>query len=645
MKEIQEMRGRKKAKKTAAFHANGAAAHNTRGVARNTRGAARLLALALVLALTFAASAALAGCYSNGDTAATTTAAAATEAVTTTAAAATADAATTAAAADAATTTTAAVAETTQAAATQAAETAGGASGSSASAVINLMFPTEVTTLDPSNLNGNPDSTVLGAVYEGLYRTDEANNVVPGVADAMPEISSDGLTYTIKLRPGVKWSNGDAVTAGDFVYSWQELIKTENAYLYSFIIQGIIANAAEIASGEMDAAALGVKAIDDATLEVSLVAPTPYFTSLLTFAPLYPKNAAFAAEKGKTYGTSSENAVYNGPFIIENWDQNSLSMDLRKNPAYTGGNAAKSENIHYEVIKVASTALNLYDAGQLDAAELTGEIASQSVNNPDYQAFNTGTITYIRMNQERTGNATVLANADLRKALALGIDKKLLCDRVIADGSSPLNGLIPAGFVNNPSTGVDFRTEAGDVMPYNQDEAKKYWESAKAALGDKISVELMVSDDERYVSIAEALKGMYESLFEGLTVELLSLPQDTALAKARLTGGSDYDMFLIMWTPDYQDPISTLNVWNEGNSQHYANQAYFDLYNKAGELAGTDLTERWNTLIAAEKLVLEDAGTIAVCTNGVSTLINPALTGMNYHSFSTITNLSPLEKK
>jgi len=514
---------------------------------------------------------------------------------------------------------------------------------SSGGETINLMFPTETTTLDPPNQNGNPDSTIHGAVFEGLYRTDEDNNVVPGVAADMPVISEDGLTYIIKLRDAL-WSDGTPVTAHDFVYAWQEMLRPENAYIYSFITQGIILNAAEIGNGEMDPSELGAKALDDTTLEVTLTAPTPYFTSLLTFSPLYPKPVAFATELGSSYGLSSEKALYNGPFTIENWDQNSLSLDLIKNPLYTGGNAAKSERIHYEIIKEASTALNLYDNGQLDAAELTGEIASQSIGNPDYHAFNTGTITYIRINHERVGNVTVLDNDDLRKALSLGIDKQILCDRVIADGSSPLYGLIPSGFVNNPVTGEDFRSEAGDVMPYDKEAALQYWESAKTALGDKVTIELMVSDDERYASIAEALKGMYEDLFDGLTIDIVSLPQDTALAKARLTGGSDYDLFLIMWTPDYQDPISTLNVWSEGNSQHYANPGYFELYNKSYELAGTDLAERWKVLIAAEKFLLEDGGTIPVCTNGVATLINPALTGMNYHSFSTITNVSSIEK-
>ncbi|MDR1765144.1 MAG: peptide ABC transporter substrate-binding protein [Lachnospiraceae bacterium] len=586
--------------------------------------------LALALAL-LCGCAALAGCYSQGTTA-TTAAPAAPSA---------APAAETTAALTAAATTAAPGAGSTEAA--PVAESPAPAPART----INLMFPVEVTTLDCSNLNGNPDSTILGAIYEGLYRTDADNNVVPGVADGMPEISADGLTYTIKIRPDAKWSNGAAVTADDFVYSWQSLLDPENAYIYSFIIQGIVANAAELATGDVTPEELGIKAIDEKTLEITLADVTPYFTSLLTFAPLYPKNREFATAQGKAYGTSSDKTLFNGPFTISNWNQNSLSMDLAKNPEYTGGNVPKTDSIHYEVIKEASTALNLFDAGQLDAAELTGEIASQSVSDPAYQAFNTGTITYIRMNQEKIAPSanpgpTVLANDDLRKALALGIDKELICSRVIADGSSALNGLIPAGFVNNPTTGEDFRSEAGDVMAYDKEAALGYWEKAKAALGDKITIDLMVSDDERYVRIAEAISGMLEGLFEGLTITITSLPQDTALAKARLTGGSDYEMFIIMWTPDYQDPISTLNVWAEGNSQHYGNQGYFDLYEKSFELASTDLDARWATLIEMEKFVLEDAGTIAVCTNGVATLISPELKGMNYHSFSTITNLSDL---
>lgn len=508
---------------------------------------------------------------------------------------------------------------------------------------LNLMSASELTTLDTSVMLDFPDAIVQTAAFEGLYALDENDQVIPAVAEEMPEISEDGKTYTIKLRKDAVWSNGDPVTANDFEYAWKKLIDPANGYVYSFLIKDTIANGAEISDGKKEVDELGVKVVDDYTLEITLNEAQPYFTSVLAFPTFFPQNQTAVEEFGESYGTTSETVVYNGPFIVENWKQTDLKWDLKKNEKYWDHENVKSDSIHYEVVKESSTAFNLFEDGQLDVATITGELATQNQNNPDYHSYPTATMNYIRLNQKRNGKDTPLKNENLRKALALGIDKENLVNNIIADGSTSLYGAVTNGFVKNPETGEDFREEAGDLMKYDKEEALKYWELAKKELGNEITLELMVCDEGSYKKIGESLQGTLEELFEGLTIQMKALPTETALNLGR---ESDYDMFLIYWTPDYQDPISTLRTLYTGNDRNYSNQAYDTLLDDASQTYATDVEKRWETLIAAEKEVIQNsAGMIVISQNQQSVLQNPNVKGVNYHTFAAPLTLKNIYKE
>lgn len=510
-------------------------------------------------------------------------------------------------------------------------------------APLNLMSPSELTTLDTSVMLDFPDAIVQTAAFEGLYALDDKDQLIPAAAKEMPEISQDGKTYTIKLRENAKWSNDDPVTAADFEYAWKKMIDPKNGFVYSFLVADTILNAEEISAGKKSVDELGVQAIDDQTLEVKLKEAKPYFTSVLAFPTFFPQNQKFVEKMGTDYGTTSENVVYNGPFTIENWKQTDLSWDLKKNENYWDQANVKSDKIHYEVVKEASTALNLFEDGQLDVATVTGELAKQNQSNPNYHSYPTATMNYIRLNQKRKNKETPLKNENLRKALALGIDKENLVNNIIADGSKPLYGAVTEGFVSNPKTGVDFREEAGDLMTYNKEEALNYWELAKKELGDNITLDLMVTDDGSYKKMGESLQGSLEKLLPGLTINLTALPTETAL---NLSRESDYDMFLIYWTPDYQDPISTLNMLRTGNDRNYSNVKYDTLLNDASQKYATDIEKRWKTLIAAEKEGIEEtAGMIIISQNQQSVLQNEQIKGVNYHTFAAPLTLKNIYKE
>jgi len=508
---------------------------------------------------------------------------------------------------------------------------------------LNLMSPSELTTLDTSVMLDFPDAIIQTAAFEGLYALDDQNQLIPAGAKELPSISEDGKTYTIPLREEAIWSNDEPVTAHDFEYAWKKMIDPENGYVYSFLLRDTLLNAADIADGKKAVAELGVKALDDYTLEVKLKEAAPYFTSLLAFPTFFPQNQKAVEQYGTDYGATGEKTVYNGPFTVENWKQTELSWDLKKNKNYWDRKNVKSEHIHYEVVKEAATALNLFEAGQLDVASVTGELAKQNQNNPAYHSYPTATMNYLRLNQKRQGKDTPLTNEALRKALALGIDKENLVNHVIADGSQPLYGAVTKGFVTNPETGKDFREEAGDLMTYDRETALKYWEKAQKELGSKITLDLMVTDDGSYKKMGESLQGSLEALFDGLTINVTALPTETALNLGR---ESDYDLFLIYWTPDYQDPISTLATLKSGNDRNYSNPTYDQLLDKATQTYATNSQKRWKTLIAAEKEVIETtAGMIAISQNQQTVLQSDQVKGISYHTFAAPLTLKNIYKE
>lgn len=508
---------------------------------------------------------------------------------------------------------------------------------------INLMSESELTTLDTSNMLDFPDAIVQTAAFEGLYALDKDDEVVPAVAKEMPDISEDGKTYTIRLREDATWSNDDPVTAQDFETAWKKMIDPENALVYSFLLIDTMENAEAISEGKKDVDELGVKALDDYTLEIKLTEAKPYFTSLLAFPTFFPQNQKAIEEFGDEYGSSSEKVVYNGPFIVENWDQSKTDWDLTKNEHYWDQENVKAEKIHYDVVKESSTALNLYNDGQLDVATLTGEMAKQNANHEDFESYPTATMNYIRLNQKRKNKDTPLKNENLRKALALGVDKENLVNNVIADGSKPLYGAITKDFVTNEETGKDFRQDAGNLMKYDKKQALAYWEEAKKELGDEVTLELLVTDEGNYKKMGESIQYQWQDLFDGLTINVKSMPTESALNLGR---DSDYDMFLIYWTPDYKDPISTLNTMYSGNDRNYSNKSYDKLLDDASEKYANNPEKRWEMLVEAEKELMENtAGMISISQNQQSVLQSKEISGMEYHTFAAPVTLKNIQRK
>jgi oligopeptide transport system substrate-binding protein len=363
----------------------------------------------------------------------------------------------------------------------------------------------------------------------------------------------------------------------------------------------------------------------------------------MVFPIFFPQNQAVVEEYGKEYGTASDKIVYNGPFVVKNWQQAEMDWELEKNELYWNQTSIKAQEIHYDVVKESATALNLFEDDQLDVAIVSGEIAKQMQSSEVFASYPSATMNYIRLNQERAGQPTPLQNENLRKALALAIDKENLINNIMADGSKPLNGAITEGFVANPTTGVDFREEAGDLMVYDKEQALSYWELAQEELGESIELDLLTTDDGSYKKMGESIQWSLQDLFPGLTVNMRSLPAETAL---NIASESDYDLFLIYWTPDYQDPYSTLKMMYSGNNRHYTNPTYDKLLDDARTTYALNPDKRWSAMIAAEKELMETtAGMIVISQNQNSVLQAQSITGLNYHTFAAPMTLRNLVKE
>ena len=471
---------------------------------------------------------------------------------------------------------------------------------------LNLVESAEIPTMDSTQATDTVAFTVLSNVNEGLYRQTLDHSLELGMAEEEPEVSDDGMTYTFKIREDADWSNGDPVTADDFVYSWRKLVDPDEAAPYSYMMEGVIENAAEIIDGDVDPEELGVEAIDEKTLEVKLDTAVPYFEDLLSLAMYFPQNEDFVEEQGDDYALADDALVYNGPFVLEDWDATSLSWQYTKNEDYWDADTVQLDQINTEVVKETSTAMNLYDTDAVDRILLKGEYVAQRAGDPDMHTMPTSSVFYLKYGQVRDDSP--LENENIRKAISMAFDKQAYSDVVLQDGSIPADGLVPGDFVEDPDTGEDFREQNGDMLSYDVDAAQEYWEKGLDELGeDSLELEFLSDDSDNAKRSSEFIQEELESNLDGLSVNLRNVPFKVRL-DADNTG--DYDIQLSGWGADYPDPINFLELFqtdNGNNNSGYSNSEYDDLIDSARKEVD-DEEARWDMLLDAEDILLDEAG-------------------------------------
>ncbi|MEC2257897.1 peptide ABC transporter substrate-binding protein [Bacillus thuringiensis] len=499
--------------------------------------------------------------------------------------------------------------------------------------VLNRTENQEIPTMDVSKSTDTLGSQILGNTMEGLYRLDKDNKPIPAVAESSTK-SEDGKKYTFKLRKDAKWSNGDPVTAKDFVYGWQRLLDKNTAAEYAFIAF-YIKNAEAINKGEKPLTDLGAKAVDDYTLEVELEKPVPYFLNLMAFPSYYPLNEKFVKEKGDKFGLEADTTLYNGPFVMASW-KHEQGWQLKKNDQYWDKKTVKLEEINYSVVKEVATKVNLYDTGSIDFTLLSGEFVDKyKSNKEEYGEYSEASTFFLRLNQKRNGQDTPLKSKKLREAIALSIDKKGLANVILNNGSKATDQLVPKGLATGPD-GKDYQDTFKNGLKYDPKKGAAAWEAAKKELGkDQVTIELLSYDDGTAKKIADYFKDQIEKNLKGVTVNTKIQPFKQ---KLKLESAQDYEVSFAGWSPDYSDPMTFIDMFESKspyNQMSYSNPKYDEMVAKAGNELLSDPKKRWETLGKAEKLFLEeDAGLIPLYQTGRAYVMKPNVKGIVKHNIS-----------
>jgi len=469
---------------------------------------------------------------------------------------------------------------------------------------IVLNIATEPATLNTTLMTDTVSFTVARHLTQGLTILDETDNVLPGVAESWT-LSDDGLVYNFKLRSNAKWTNGDAVTANDFVFAWTTLMDPETASQYAYFAH-LVKNGAAFTAGEAKAEDLGLKAISDTELEVTLEKPVAYALNLFAFGVMSPINESFYNEVGaENYNSSPETACTNGPYILTNWVHES-TIELVKNEDYWNVAADGAPKITMVMIGDSNAILNAFKAGEIDMGLLTGDQAAM-MREEGYpvQQYADGASFYLNYNTLQPG----LNNAKVRKALGLAIDKQAFIDSILKNSSMP-----STGFVSSAVTGLDtyfqdeMKAKFGELLSPNPnvEEAKKLLEEGLAEENltvETFAISIISDDSDQAVLNATFIQEQINSNL-GLDMKIESMPFASRLERQR---NKDFMIIFGGWGPDYNDPNTFLNLFvtdGGNNSGSYSNPEYDKLV--ADAAAELDPAKRMEMFYEVEKIICEE---------------------------------------
>lgn len=489
--------------------------------------------------------------------------------------------------------------------------------------VLSVAVGSEIKTLVPWAASETQAFLVNNQAQEGLFRMDENNQPQPALCDTY-EVSDDKLTYTFHLRDGIQWSNGEPVTAADFVFAWLKQMSIDATNGYSFIMNDTagIVNGAEYNAGEVDASQVGVQALDDQTLQVQLKRPTPFFLSLTTMIMFFPVNEAFYNEQGDKFALAPENMLYCGPYVITEYDP-AVGVTFEKNPNYWDKDNVHIEKARVRVMKDANASLNAYQVGDLSQVSLSSVNVMANQDSPEFSRQVDFRTTYIQFNL----TDPVMSNVNIRKAISMAIDRETLVNMVLADGSAAGTGLIADG-MNGDGTHT-FRELNGDVAIFDPEQAKELYAKGVEELGAAPEqVTLLIADDTTSGSVATYIQSQLD---QNLGLKMV-IDTKTMQGRGELMDANNYQFGLTAWGADYDDAMTYLDLWINGTPYrgNYSDETYIGLITAAQN--ETDTAVRLQDLLDAErKLVEEDMVVAPIYHRGSATLTKSNLKGLISH--------------
>lgn len=506
--------------------------------------------------------------------------------------------------------------------------------GAKAGGTLNMQLP-EVKSLDSAQGQDQASFTPIGAAFEGLARVNDGK-VEP--AAATWKVSDDKKTYTFTLKD-LNWTDGKAVSAKDFEYAWKRLVNPATKSPYGTLLNGVVKNAEAFSTGKAKADDMGVKASDDKTLVVQLERPVPYFLQLVAFASLYPVRQDIVEAQGDKYGTDPTKMVFNGPYVITEW-QKGAKMTLKKNDKYYDATTVKLDTVTFQDIKELQTQYQMFTAKQLDVDPATGEYAQKfkddaAAGKNVYIEKKAPSSFYMMFNQN--GKNKLLLNSKIKLALSLAIDRESFINKIYKRGFvsySLVPDVINAGDIN-------FRTQVPEPLKAVFDEKK----DVKALFIEGLKELKLDPDPSKYTikylsqnnaAIDKQMSEYFQNQWQtkiGVKIAL-EAPASFAdyLVKAQ---AGEFEIAMSGWGADYNDPDTFIGLFqkdNGNNHSKYNNPKYEDILKKLA--AETDDAKRVELFKQAEQLlIVEDAGIAPIFYKDTRSAEQNYVKGVQYPAF------------
>lgn len=463
--------------------------------------------------------------------------------------------------------------------------------------VIKINARTEPTSLNPALIDNQSAGDIANQLFEGLVRVDQNNEVVPGVAEKW-DISDDKTVYTFQIRPDAKWSNGEPVTADDFVYSWEKALRPDTGAPLADNLS-FIKNGSKYLAGEVtDPKELGIKAINPQTLQVTLERPTPFFLRLTSFFSVLPINKKLD-ESNPNWSGEAASFVSNGPFMMKEW-KHDQEIILEPNPNYWAKNTVKLQRMEWKMVNDQNTEYQMYQTGELDIAFPPTSTTAKLLAEGKAKAVPVARTAYVRYNYQDG----LFSNQKIRKAFAYSIDRAVLIEKVVQGGQTSATALIPEGL---SSGNGDFRTLAGkdQFVTYSAEEAQKLLKEGLQELNLTAfpKVTFLTDNNDLRSKISQALQEMWKRNL-GVEVEIKSMERKVFVQSVK---AGEFQFALYSTGADYDDSYNLFGQFTTGdgyNYSKYSNPAY-DQHVKAAFME-TDPAKRAQAMIDAEKVLMED---------------------------------------
>lgn len=497
--------------------------------------------------------------------------------------------------------------------------TSGDGAGKNIKQEITLNAMSEPPSLDPALASDTTSGWVIDHLFEGLYTKNQKGEPVLGAASDV-KVSEDGKTYTFTIRDDAKWSDGDPVTAQDFEYAWKRVLDPKTGSPFAFYMY-YIKGAEEYNKGKGSADQVGIKALDDKTLQIELNAPLSYFDKLLTMWTFYPVKKSLV-ESNPKWAAEAKGYVSNGAYRLTEWKHNS-EVVIEKNQHYWNKDTINMEKVTWKMVNDATTYYQMYKTGELDLiATLPTDAVAQEKNNKEYKVVPYfGTYMFMFNVAKEPFN-----NVKIRRAFAMAIDRKAIVENITKSGEKPAYAFVPYG-ADTPDG--DFREVGGAYFEENVQEAKKLLQEGMKEEGWSTlpEVTLIYNTAENHKKIAEAVQEMLKRNL-GVKIKLANQEWKTYL---ETTAQSNFQMARMGWIGIFVDPTVILDYYlgdSPNNRTNWVNKQFDDLMAKAK--VEQDDKKRYELLHEGEKILMTDLPFIPVYFYSQNYLTSPKFKGIVY---------------